>query len=255
MNEDDSGFDIILGGVDNRTDFTHMGLSDLELAERLQAEEFNPEPSNVEDYDVRGYDAPVRYRDLESKTREVYEDTQSKSIQHQREEIDRLKKEAELHDKRMRDMRQKEAEMRDKHMRDMRQKELNALKRENELIRQKNMRNSYDLGMYKNLYDWGLGIAPSYYSYLQKKKLEDVLSKLIKSELLLSTPKYEVQNMIQKVVDDINTSDDFTLKKTTKPRTARKKSKKTSRKTNRKKSKKTSRKKSRKTSRKTNRKK
>ena len=35
------------GGIDSRTDFSGMGLSDVDIARSLQAEEFNPNPSHI----------------------------------------------------------------------------------------------------------------------------------------------------------------------------------------------------------------
>ncbi len=58
-----------------------------------------------------------------------------------------------------------------------------------------------DDSLYNRLYSWGLGLMPTYYSYIQRKRIEDALKRLIKAEILLNTPEYELQRLIRTTIE------------------------------------------------------
>ncbi len=75
-------------------------------------------------------------------------------------------------------------------------------RRNEQLYAERLMRQSreYDSTLYNRLYNWGISLMPDYYTYLQRRQLENSLRNLIKTELLLNTPSYTLENLIRKVV-------------------------------------------------------
>ncbi len=71
-----------------------------------------------------------------------------------------------------------------------------------------NPRINNDHLLYNKLYNWGVSLMPDYYTYSQRKQLENSLQNLIKSELLLNTPNYVLENLIRKVIEE---NDSITL--------------------------------------------
>jgi hypothetical protein len=171
----------IIGSYDDRTDFTHTNLTDEELAQRLQKEEFNPVESKIDEQPE--YKQP-EYKQPEYKQPEY--NTNSELLRKQKQELEKLKM-------------------------------------ENQLIRERNAYTNKPINIYRpiyrsiyepknindELYYWSLDLIPSYYSLLEKQKIENILKKLIKQELLLDTPKYRIQNMIRNVIDDLKSNYSF----------------------------------------------
>lgn len=67
---------------------------------------------------------------------------------------------------------------------------------------------SYSPILYNRLYDWSLGYIPSYYTYEQRKRLEDLLAVLIRSELSnkysVNRSKYELEQIIRDNIKKFN---------------------------------------------------
>jgi hypothetical protein len=53
---------------------------------------------------------------------------------------------------------------------------------------------------YQRLYDYGTELMPSYYSYAEKIRLNNLLSRLIKVALLHNKTEYEIENQIREMI-------------------------------------------------------
>ncbi len=106
-----------------------------------------------------------------------------------------------------------------------------------ELARERTLRQNreYDLDLYNRLYSWGIGLMPNYYTHIQRKRLQDILAKLIRSELLMHTPAYELENSIRRAIEDSDSTYELKVKapsrKSRKASPKRKTSKKAKKKT------------------------
>jgi hypothetical protein len=109
----------------------------------------------------------------------------------------------------------------------------------NELVLDRALRRNreYDYDLYNRLYHWGIAMVPDHYTYTQRERLTQTLSNLIKSELLMRTPEYALENLIRKIVTDENAVLDLTHPKSTRaparraPRKVSQRSKRASKKT------------------------
>lgn len=116
---------------------------------------------------------------------------------------------------------------------------------QDELANERTLRRNreYDLDSYNRYYRWGMGLIPDYYTYIQKKRLEDVLRRIIQYSLTNypTRSRYEVEEDIRKALDD---TDMYAIQspkqKATKPRKKSKSKPKKSKSKSKSKSRKTS---------------
>jgi hypothetical protein len=54
---------------------------------------------------------------------------------------------------------------------------------------------------YNRIYRWGVDLIPDYYTYQERKRLEDLLSKLIKRELEANKTESELESMIKDIIE------------------------------------------------------
>lgn len=117
----------------------------------------------------------------------------------------------------------------------------------------------YNPIVYNRLYDWSLGYIPSYYTWDQRKRLEELLALLIRTELSnkysSNRSKSELEQLIKDAIKKFNSEVDIKPKKATRKVSRKPKSKKASKKPKSKKTSKPKRKISKKTSKKTSKKK
>lgn len=204
------------GSYDPSTDWSHLGLKDdAEIAKRLQAEEFNPEVNFIKESDI--YDTGAVKEFVEPMYEKVKSESFSRLGELEKKANELSKKESELQNK-------------NKQIFDILEREKRELREIDELkLSQKNLQRRLDNEMirprvsepyvvYKYLYDWGLGLVPDYYTYLQRKRYQDLLDKLIKDDIRLSVPKYIIEDKIKELIRALSKESDVSTPKQTAPR-------------------------------------
>jgi hypothetical protein len=77
-----------------------------------------------------------------------------------------------------------------------------------ELARERSMRQNrdYDVSVYNRLYNWGLDLVPAYYTYVQRRRLDNALKELIKDNLLMQMPEYKLEELIKASISETSTA-------------------------------------------------
>lgn len=192
------------------------GLSDEEIARRMQLEEFNPEQTKLQDFMTYGTD-PIDFnevlgdqlknanlRTLDIKNKQLEEN--ARRLKEREKEIQNLKEQKER-------MARENIEEKERLMAEHRAKE-------------RDLKNTYN-----RLYNLGITLIPDYYTYSRKIEIENLLERLIRDELKYKTER-ELEDKIRSLIkteapapksDEKPASEKPTRKKTQRKKTARKK--------------------------------
>jgi hypothetical protein len=185
------------GIVPDGMDLSGFGMSDEEIARRMQAEEFNPEVSTAADFTSHALgdlDIKEKFADLH----EHFDAAKDRTLEKQRQDLERRNKEVETL-RREQEMMKREQETL-KRERDLEKEHFLVEQRANQLSRLRNYNTILSDGMYTRIYDWGIGLIPDYYTYAQRRRMENVIESLIKRELRAKSSEAELEGKIRDII-------------------------------------------------------
>jgi hypothetical protein len=238
---------LALGDDINEFDIPKLSYdADEKLARQLQLEEANYAKKVYDDYGIDDKSSEmdnIKYVDHFDITKEMGKHFNHYSdIKH--------KKELEEYERKNREMQIRNIEL-DKQKLENDKKlyaksiELDKQKLENdkklyeknlELNREKS-KNYYDRDVYNRIYDRSIALVPNYYTYLQRKNIDDILQKLIKKELMAQKSEHDLEYIIRNLLNNKNETVNLIERQVSNPttKTTRRKVSKTTRKTTRRK--------------------
>jgi hypothetical protein len=197
---------IVVGSYDPGTDWSGLGLSDEEIARKLQYEELNPSISRI---DEKSFDPGVNV----AKQIADYGLEMRREMDNQRKKLD--------------DDRREQQRRREQVERDLaEERRVSRLERE---LSEERRRNTYPTSSYDRLFNWSLTLLPDYYDYLKRKQLRDALSKLIKRELTYNRSESDLEDKIRNLISDAKIKSVKPKKSKSKSKSKSKKSKSKSR--------------------------
>jgi len=206
----------IRGGIIEEIPEGH-GLSDEQLAARMQAAEFDPTPGQtLEEYTEESTEdfgpmlsekyGEVQLEELKSQRDAARRQAQEAARRHSQEAARRHSQEAE---------RRKQGDL-EELRRQLRAADISAEARKQELARARAPRitvATYDPFQYRRLYDWGITVIPQTLDFYKRRELEDVISDLIKQDLIRRKSVTSIEEKIRALLE----TDSFAKKKPARP--------------------------------------
>lgn len=162
------------------SDFSQLGLTDHEIAKLMQAEESNPNPIKLtKSTSSKQYDTPSAYNPPASPAYNPPSYTNNLPPM----KIDHTQS-----------VKQPPQKIIYKPAYDPYE---NYYKNKSEQLEQQL---NYEKSKYNSLFNWGIGLIPSYYTITERDRMKQEILKALNSELKKNSPEYELKDTIKKLV-------------------------------------------------------